>query len=82
MKIIRIQVEVRKYVTVETEVSDHDYYALKNSDPEDIIPDEIKDAVGQAEQDYDQHYYDYRIFNANTGNVLVDTGTDFSEVEV
>lgn len=79
MKTIKIAVEVRKYAVVEAEVSDHDYFALKHSDPEDIIPEEIEKAVDQADTDYDQRYYDYCISNPNTGTILVNTGTDYEE---
>lgn len=79
MKTIKITVEVRKYAVVEAEVSDRDYFALKNTSAEEIIPGEIESAIEQAEADEDQRYYDYCISNPYTDTVLVDTGIDYKE---
>lgn len=67
MKKILVRVEIRKYATVEKEITDEEYDALKTDGP--VCLDDVFDA---ADQQHNDVTYDYQIVDAETKETIFD----------
>ena len=72
MKKIKIIAEIRKYGTVEVEVSDEDFAALENEDPQDVIGGDIDAAWEKADEAHSDIGYDYQIIDEKNDKIIVD----------
>ena len=72
MKKIKIIAEIRKYGTVEVEVSDEDIAALENEDSQDVIGGDIEAAREKADEAHSDIGYDYQIIDEKNDRIIVD----------
>lgn len=72
MKKVKIIAEIKKYDTVEVEISDEDFAALESDDPQDVINEVIDAAFEKADEAHNNIVSDFQIIDEENDKIIVD----------
>lgn len=71
-----INAEIRKFASIEVELSDEDYAALQTDAASDIIGGDLDLAYEKADQEHNGVDYDYQLVDSEKHLILVDWNKD------
>lgn len=71
-----INAEIRKFATLEIDVSDENYAALQTDAASDIIGGDLDLAYEKADQEHNGIQYDYQLVDSEKHSILVDWNKD------
>lgn len=76
MKKVMINAEIRKFATLEIELTNEDYAALQTDSAIDVIGSDLDLAWEKADQEHNGVQYDYQLVDSEKNLILVDWNED------